>query len=352
MSRTKDFLTKIGNAGWLRIIIIAAVLVVGAYLTVKNWDSVVEGFKTLLEVQPSWLAFSVASVAFSLYAMAEVMRLLLRAGGVTAATRGNTSALTLASNAWAVTVPGGAAFSTGLQIKRMMEWGASAVLVSWFVLISGALSFLGLAFLGLGSFFFVGQGGTTAVLVAIAIVVLLATLLLWRLSQRPDVVRSVARWGLRVFNKIRKKPQDTDLDRLEDSLKQLTTVDLPLQTLVLSFTWSFINWVAEVVCLYAAIRSVGVDDISATKVLLAFVTGKLAGLIQATPGGIGTVEAALTAALVAGGSTGAEAFASVLVYRIVSFILVAIVGWIIYFLGFDHDERPARFTAGGEQASG
>lgn len=345
MSRTKEFLTKVSNAGRLRLVIIAVVVVVGAYLTVKNWSSVVEGLQILRSVRTSWLLFSIAAVAFSLFAMSEVMRLLLRAGGVAAATHGNTAALTLASNAWAVTVPGGAAVSTGLQIKRMMEWGASAVVVSWFVLLSGALSFLGLAFLGLGCFFFVGQGGTTAVLVAIAIVVFLATFLLWRVSQTPETVGTVGRWCLRVFNKLRHKPRDTNLDQLEDSVSQLTSVKLPLQTLVASFTWSFINWVAEVVCLYASIRAVGVDDISATKVLLAFVTGKLAGFIQVTPGGIGTVEAGLTAALVAGGTTGAAAFASVLVYRVVSFILVAIVGWIIYFLGFDHDESPKKQAA-------
>ncbi|MDO5029939.1 MAG: YbhN family protein [Corynebacterium sp.] len=340
MSRLKNALTKIGNAGWLRVSITVAIVVVGVVLTVKNWDSVVQGLRILAGVDISWMLFSIVSVAFALFSMAEVMRLLLRAGGVENATRGNTAALTLASNAWSVTVPGGAAFSTALQIKRMMQWGASPVVVSWFVLFSGALSFLGLAFLGVGSLFFVGQGGTTAVLVAIAIVVLLATLLLWRFSQDPTFVSKIGKWGLGVFNKIRKKPKNTDVERLDDVVKQLTSVELPLQTLAFSFFWSFLNWVAEIVCLYAAVRAVGVDDISATKVLLAFVTGKLAGWIQATPGGIGTVEAALTAALVAGGTTGAEAFASVLVYRVVSFVLVAIVGWIIYLLGFDHEGAP------------
>ena len=339
MSRLKKVL-KTGNSSWLRSIILVALVIAGVVLTVRNWDSVVQGLQILADVDAKWLFIAIFSVAFSLYAMAEVMRLLLRAGGVKAATRRSTNALTLASNAWAVTVPGGAAFSTALQIKRMMQWGASAVLVSWFVLFSGALSFLGLAFLGLGSLFFVGQGGTTAVLIAMAIAVLLATILLWRISQNQAFLNKTGAWCLRVFNKIRKKPADTDVDRLEESVKQLTSVKLPVQTLALSFTWSFINWVAEIVCLYAAIRAVGVDDISATKVLLAFVTGKLAGFIQATPGGIGTVEAALTAALIAGGTTGAEAFAAVLVYRIVSFVLVAIVGWIIYALGFDHKDQP------------
>lgn len=136
MSRLKKVL-KTGNSSWLRSIILVALVIAGVVLTVRNWDSVVQGLQILADVDAKWLFIAIFSVAFSLYAMAEVMRLLLRAGGVKAATRRSTNALTLASNAWAVTVPGGAAFSTALQIKRMMQWGASAVLVSWFVLFFG-----------------------------------------------------------------------------------------------------------------------------------------------------------------------------------------------------------------------
>nr|WP_120491621.1 YbhN family protein [Corynebacterium lactis] len=347
MSRLKDALKKLAGAGWLRWGITVAIFVVAAVLTARNWTVVTKGVRILAHIDAWWLAISVVSVAASLFSMAEVMRLLLRAGGVQFATRRKTNALVLASNAWSVTVPGGAAFSTALQIKRMMEWGATAVLVSWFVLFSGALSFLGLAFLGIGSLFFVGQGDAPAVLIAIAIVVLLATTLLWRLSQNPAILNAVGGWGLRIVNRIRKKPEDTDVARLHGVVNQLTSVKLSPQVLGVSFFWSFMNWVTEIVCLYAAIRSIGVDDISATKVLLAFVTGKLAGFVQATPGGVGTVEAVLTAALIAGGTTGAEAFAAVLVYRIVSFVGVAIVGWIVYLLRFDHKkEAEAADTLG------
>lgn len=351
MTRLKNALLKLAGAGWLRWTITAAIFVVAAVLTARNWTVVTKGVRILARVDAWWLAVSIVSVAASLYAMAEVMRLLLRSGGVAAATRRKTNALVLASNAWSVTVPGGAAFSTALQIKRMMEWGATAVLVSWFVLFSGALSFLGLAFLGVGSLFFIGQGGAPAVLIAIAIVVLLATILLWRLSQDPAILNSIGGWGLRLFNRIRKKPANTDLVRLRGVVNQLTSVKLSPQVLGISFFWSFMNWVTEIVCLYASIRAIGVDDISATKVLLAFVTGKLAGFIQATPGGVGTVEAVLTAALIAGGTSGAEAFAAVLVYRIVSFILVAIVGWIVYLLRFDHKKESEEISSSDARGS-
>lgn len=83
------------------------------------------------------------------------MRLLLRAAHVPV-TRRATNSLVLAANAWSVSVPGGVAFSTALQVRRQLKWGASPVVISWFILLSGALSFLGLVALALGALFFIG----------------------------------------------------------------------------------------------------------------------------------------------------------------------------------------------------
>ena len=335
MSRVKELLRRYGTAGWLRWALTITILVVAAVLTVRHWSVVTQGFETLRAADWRWIVFGLVGVALSFLSMAAVMRRLLHAAGVTTANRRNTNALVLASNAWSASVPGGAAFAAALQIKRMVQWGASAVVVSWVLLFSGALSFLGMAFLGLSSLFFIGRGGTPAVLVTIAIIVLLATALLWQVTKKPELLTSAAHWGLGVVNKIRQRPADTGHEQVAKVIAQLTEVRLGVGSLSISFFWSFMNWVTEIVALYAAVRAVGVDDISATKILLVFVTGKLAGFIQATPGGVGTVEALLTGALIASGTTGAEAFAAVAVYRIISFALPTIVGWIIYLLRFD-----------------
>src|SRR5699024_12654742 len=58
-------------------------------------------------------------------------------------------------------------------------------------------------------------------------------------------------------------------------------------------------------------------------------------------------EGTLIAALSAGGMTGADSLAAVLVYRVVSFILVAIVGWIIFLALYrtqDHEDLAADRT--------
>ena len=63
-----------------------------------------------------------ASLA-SLAAMAEVMRILLRAGKVRTRRR-DVNALVLSANAWSTSFPGGQALATVLQFQTMRRWGA------------------------------------------------------------------------------------------------------------------------------------------------------------------------------------------------------------------------------------
>ena len=77
-------------------------------------------------------------------------------------------------------------------------------------------------------------------------------------------------------------------------------------------------------------------------VALAFVTSKIVGTIQATPGGLGPVEAALTGTLVAVGMTVVEAFGSVFVYRMVSFVMITLLGWVVYFFTYTRKGLSAR----------
>ena len=334
------------SASWIRWALTPVILGVALWFALQNWDSVTDGWRTFLRADFGWVLISAATVALALFAMAEVMRLLLRAADVRLATRRSTNSLVLAANAWSVSVPGGVAFSTALQVRRQLQWGATPVIVSWFILLSGALSFLGLAVLAIGTLFFLG-GAAPVRLVAAGAAVLGATGLLWWFSRNTALIEGVAMPVLRAVNKIRRKPADADEDRVRDTIRQLTSVELRPGRMILAFGWSLLNWIADVACLYAAMRAVGADDVSINTILMAFVFSKVAGFIQATPGGVGPVEAVLTGTLVAAGMVGTDAVATVLIYRLVSFILPAIVGWIIYLIGSDRrGDAEAHETAG------
>ncbi|UBI02271.1 MULTISPECIES: TIGR00374 family protein [Corynebacterium] len=340
MNRMRDAartVTSAASASWIRWALTLVILGVALWFALQNQDSVVDGWRTFLRADFGWVLFSAAMVALSLYSMAEVMRLLLRAADVPV-TRRAANSLVLAANSWSVSVPGGIAFSTALQVRRQLKWGASPVVISWFILLSGALSFLGLATLSLGALFFI-RGDAPVRLIAAGVAVLGLTGLLWWFSRNTAMIETVAKPLLKTFNAIRRKPAEEGAAKLRATIRQLTSVRLGPVRLIIVFAWSFTNWITDVICLYAAMRAVGVDDVAVRTVVMAFVFSKVAGFIQATPGGVGPVEAVLTGTLIASGMVGTDAVATVLIYRLVSFILPAAVGWIVYLVDYGGDRR-------------
>ena len=66
-------------------------------------------------------------------------------------------------------------------------------------------------------------------------------------------------------------------------------------------------------------------------VVLSFISAKLVGQAQITPGGLGPVDIVLTSTLVAvAGLTSGQAFAAVIVFRMFSFVGLVGLGWIIF----------------------
>ena len=59
-----------------------------------------------------------------------------------------------------------------------------------------------------------------------------------------------------------------------------------------------------------------------------YLTGSALGSVVPTPGGLGAVEAALSAGLTAAGLPGAAAVSAVLLFRLLTFWLPVPVGWV------------------------
>ena len=81
---------------------------------------------------------------------------------------------------------------------------------------------------------------------------------------------------------------------------------------------SLLYWVGNVVCLWAALRSVG-QPLPLTELVLAFATGHAATILPLPLGGVGGVDAAMTYALTVVGVPLAPALVSVAVYRLFAF---------------------------------
>ena len=84
-----------------------------------------------------------------------------------------------------------------------------------------------------------------------------------------------------------------------------------------------------VVCFYACVRALGADPNFAALAVVQMV-GNTVGMAVPTPGGIGAVEAALTAGITTIGVPTAVAVPAVLLFRLVSFWLPIVPGWVLW----------------------
>ena len=87
-----------------------------------------EGIAEVRKADGWGVTFALCASLASLAAMAEVMRILLRAGKVRTRRR-DVNALVLSANAWSTSFPGGQALATVLQFQTMRRWGASPIFV-------------------------------------------------------------------------------------------------------------------------------------------------------------------------------------------------------------------------------
>lgn len=289
-----------------------------------------EGWGELARANNTYIAIASVFVLFSMVAQAEVMVVLLRSAGVRVK-RTTVNTLCFAANAWSATFPGGPALSAAMIFREQMKWGATPVIASWYMLLSGAISGAGMALLALGSVLFLGLSVkplTLALSVATFLAIVLAAN--W-VARHPHTVENWVIDRVRAFRRWRKLPEDSLTENIRGLGDQLSAVQLPPGKLALAVVHSLLNWVLEIICLFACIYAVGAHPPIAG-VVLSFLAAKLVGQAQITPGGLGPVDVALTSTLVAvAAMTSAEAFAAVVVFRMLGFVGLALLGWVVYF---------------------
>ena len=316
---------------WIRWL---APLVVLALVAVAFRDQLPflgEAFAALREASPAPVAAAVLCATLSILAMAVVMRILLTSDGVRV-NMGNASAITLASNAWSTTVPGGPAISAWLTFKVHRSWGASVGLCGWFFVISGAMSTVWLVVIGIAAVIFLGARLSVWALIGSLIVALAAITGLFWAIYNPHILR---RWVRYLPQKVR--------DKVADFVDQLAAIRMTPGAFLAAATFSLLNRFIDATTLYFSTAAVtgtlpgltaGLNETTVQGVALAFIMTKLAGSAQVTPGGIGTVEPVATASLVASGLTLVDATAATLIYRIISFALITAIGWVIYLFAY------------------
>ena len=100
-----------------------------------------------------------------------------------------------------------------------------------------------------------------------------------------------------------------------------------------AFGWSMFNWIADVACLAFACYAVG-DAPGLAALAGAYAASKVVNTISPIPGGLGLVEAALVPALILAGMPAPQALTATVLYRLISYALVVVIGWIVFFFSY------------------
>ncbi len=146
-------------------------------------------------------------------------------------------------------------------------------------------------------------------------------------TRRPQTLTPVIRRGLHEFNRLRRRPGDQDLDRILEFVGQLSAARLGAGRGAAAAAFAVLNWVADAVCLWMCFHAVSDTSINAAQVLLAYCAGMAAGTLTIIPGGLGIIDSALILGLVTGGVNTATAIATVVLYRLISFVFIIGIGW-------------------------
>ncbi|MBF6237709.1 lysylphosphatidylglycerol synthase transmembrane domain-containing protein [Nocardia otitidiscaviarum] len=305
--------------------LVALLIAEGIYL----YPRLSESWQKLTEIHWGWVTVCVWLQAVSMSGYGRVQKQLLHAGGVRVSQRRSVSVV-YGSTGMALTLPAGQVFSTAFTYRQTRRWGASPIVASWQLVMSGVVAAAGLALLGvLGALLVGARVGPLKLIVSLGAVVLLV----WAgnyVAKHPGTIEAVVRRVLHVINRIRHRAGDRGEDKLAEIVSQLESVDLGRRDGAWVAFWAVLHRTADVACLGAACYAVGADPRLAGLVL-AFAAGKAVGSIPFAPGGIVYVDATLIYGLTAfAGLPAAQAVAAAFAYRMVSFVLVAIVGWIVF----------------------
>jgi uncharacterized membrane protein YbhN (UPF0104 family) len=265
-------------------------------------------------------------------AFARTQRIVLRAAGVRASIP-SMAATALAGNAISVSVPLiGPGAASVFSYSRFRQVAKDAAPATWTLLISGLISnFVWILLIAVGATVS-GNAAVTFTGVLGGVAVLLTAIVGVVALRRPRSRRAIARGGalfVRASQRLSGQPDGDPEILTRNTLDALSGFRMRVPDWVQAVSLSFINWLASVGCFLAAIVAVG-SSVPWTKVILVYCAGAAASSFNLTPGGLGVTEAVLTAGLVASGLRPPEALGSVLIFRLVSFWLVTLVGWTIY----------------------
>ncbi|GAA2788654.1 YbhN family protein [Mycolicibacterium pallens] len=323
---------------WSRrwVFLVITVAVIGVELA-SVWGQLARAWHSVYTAKWWWVLAAMLAALASVHSFAQIQRTLLRAAGV-AVKQWRSEAAFYAGNALSTTLPGGPVISTSFLYRQQRMWGASPVVASWQLVMAGALQISGLALLGLGGAFVVGAKSNPFSLVFTLSGLLALIVLAQTVAAHPDLMDGVGQRVLSWINAARGRPSDTGLQRWREIIGQLKAVNIGRGRLGVAFGWSLLNWATDVACLlFAAWAAGGAPSLAG--LIVSYAAARAAGAVPLMPGGLLVVEAVLVPGLASSGMSLHHAISTMLIYRLISWIFLAAIGWLLFFFLFRTESK-------------
>ena len=279
-----------------------------------------------------WAVAAVGLELAAMAALASLPRRLLAAGGGRVGAR-PVLAITFAANAVSVSVPvAGPELGTLFTFRRLTRQGADPALAGWSLLAGGLVSAVTGALLVAGGGL---SSGSTVVAAAAAPAGLLAAAALGLVAAAarwPRLLRLLERpagWAARRAGPLARRFAEDPGQAIRAWTGRLGALRLSPSGWAAVTGLGLVNWLADAAVLAVSIRA-ACAAVPWHLLLLIYGSGVAAQSLTITPGGLGVAEGTLGLALVTAGLRAGPALAAVLLYRLVSFWLMAGAGWLIF----------------------
>jgi len=223
------------------------------------------------------------------------------------------------------------------------------VLSVWVLVAPSIASAASLALVAVLGLIFAHNQGVAVDLLAVAGGIVGLLLIVRYLLRRHQWTLAVVAAVVRICQRLVHRPRGDAAELVNHGWARLTAVTPNRRVWALAFAFAAANWLWDCLALALCFLAVG-EGVPWQGLLLAYGAAQLAINIPITPGGLGVVEGSLTIALVAYGGQKEATVAAVVLYRLISFWGLLVVGWIAWaFLAYQ-TRRHERAEGPAEQA--
>ena len=329
-----------GGKSTAAVAVVAVAILAATAVTERS--RVAGSLAVLSHLRWSWLPAAVVLEALSMAAFAGMFRRLLTAGRVRHG-RGSMLATVYAANAVSVTVPlAGPELATAILFRRFTRHGADGLLAGWVLLAGGVITTAAWVLILAGGGLASGHAVATAITVPLALLALAAVATAAVAVRQPRlraVLERHAAWAVRHGSRLLRRPAASPALTVRGWTERMGALRLPASGWALASGAALANWLTDVAVLGVSVLAVGAV-IPWRDLLLVYAAGITAKSLAVTPGGLAITEGAISVSLVASGLRASQALAAAVLYRLVSFWLVAVAGWLTLLVL--RVRRPAR----------